>query len=62
MHMHRRDFVQLSLASLAASTFPRAVKSSETAKLRELVHSKGLFFGTAVSDSQLQCVLEPQFQ
>jgi endo-1,4-beta-xylanase len=51
--MHRRDFVQLSLASLAASALPSSLKSAEIPKLRELARSKGLFFGTAVSDSQL---------
>jgi endo-1,4-beta-xylanase len=52
--MHRRNFVQLSLASLAAATFPLTVKSAETPKLRELAHSKSLYFGTAVSDAQLK--------
>lgn len=52
--MQRRDFLQLSVATLAASSFPGALKSAEIPKLRELAHSKGLFFGTAVSDSQLK--------
>jgi endo-1,4-beta-xylanase len=52
--MHRRDFLQLSVSALAASSFPLSLKSAETPKLRELAHSKGLFFGTAVSDSQLK--------
>jgi endo-1,4-beta-xylanase len=52
--MHRRDFLQLSLVSLAASALPASLKSAELPKLRELAHSKGLFFGTAVSDSQLR--------
>jgi endo-1,4-beta-xylanase len=49
--MNRRDFVQLSLSTLAASALP---PSPELPKLRELARSKGLFFGTAVSDSQLK--------
>src|SRR5580658_2007070 len=51
--MHRRDFLQLSLSALAASAFPHSQKAAEIPKLRELAHSKGLFFGTAVSDPQL---------
>lgn len=51
--MHRRDFVQLFLTSLAASVLPPSLHSAELPKLRELARSKGLFFGTAVSDSQL---------
>src|SRR5580704_4637801 len=52
--MRRRDFVQLSLGTLAASSFPLCSHAAEIPKLRELAHSKGLNFGTAVSDSQLQ--------
>jgi endo-1,4-beta-xylanase len=52
--MRRRDFLQLSLSTLAASTFPICSSAAETPKLRELAHSKGLFFGAAVSDSQLK--------
>lgn len=51
--MQRRDFVQLSLSTLATSAFPVALKSAQIPKLREIARSKGLFFGTAVSDSQL---------
>src|SRR5580704_9632352 len=51
--MHRRDFVQLSLSTLAASAFPPTSRAAELPKLQELALSKGLFFGTAVSDSQL---------
>src|SRR5580704_2706304 len=52
--MRRRDFVQLSLSTFAASAFPLSSNAPEIPKLRELAHSKGLFFGTAVSDSQLK--------
>jgi endo-1,4-beta-xylanase len=52
--MRRRDFVQLSLSTLAASTFPLCSNSTEIPKLREVAHSKGLYFGAAVSDSQLR--------
>ncbi len=56
--MHRRDFVQLSLSTLAASAFPPTSRAAELPKLQELALSKGLFFGTAVSDSQLR---RPEF-
>jgi endo-1,4-beta-xylanase len=52
--MHRRDFVQLSLGTLTASTFPLYSNAAEIPELREIAHSKGLYFGTAVSDSQLK--------
>jgi endo-1,4-beta-xylanase len=56
--MRRRDFVQLSLGTLAASRFPLCSNAAETPKLREAAHSKGMLFGTAVSDSQLK---RPEF-
>src|ERR1700721_1133183 len=52
--MRRRNFVQLSLGTLAATSFPLCSNAAETPKLREVAHSKGLYFGTAVSDSQLK--------
>jgi endo-1,4-beta-xylanase len=52
--MRRRDFVQWTLGTLAASSFPLCSHAAEIPKLRELAHSKGLNFGTAVSDSQLK--------
>ena len=52
--MNRREFVQLSLTSLAASALPHPQKSTEIPKLRETARSKGLLFGTAVSDPQLK--------
>jgi endo-1,4-beta-xylanase len=52
--MQRRDFLQLSVSALAASAFSSSSHAAEIPKLRELAHSKGLFFGTAVSDSQLR--------
>ena len=52
--MRRRDFVQLSLGTLAASTLPRCSSAAEIPKLREIARSKGLLFGSAVSDSQLK--------
>jgi endo-1,4-beta-xylanase len=51
--MHRRNFLQLSLSTLAASALSSSSRAAELPKLRELAHSKGLYFGTAVSDSQL---------
>src|SRR5580704_7244543 len=51
--MRRRDFVQLSLGTLAASSFPLCSHAAELPNLRDPARSKGLFFGTAVSDSQL---------
>src|SRR5271163_2686340 len=51
--MRRRNFLKLSLASLASSALPSSAGSAEIPKLREIAHSKGLYFGTAVSDSQL---------
>jgi endo-1,4-beta-xylanase len=52
--MQRREFVQLTLGTLAASTLPLCSKAAEIPKLREIAHSRGLLFGTAVSDSQLR--------
>jgi endo-1,4-beta-xylanase len=52
--MRRRSFVQLSLGALAASALPLSLKAAEIAKLRALAATKGLFFGTAVSDRQLK--------
>ena len=51
--MRRRDFIQLSLSTVAASALPSSSHSAEIPKLREFARSKGLYFGTAVSDSQL---------
>ena len=51
--MHRRNFLRLSLASLAAPVLHSQPGTSEIPRLRELALSKGLFFGAAVSDSQL---------
>jgi endo-1,4-beta-xylanase len=50
--MHRRDFLRLSFGSLAASALPQQ-PPSPIPSLRKLALSKSLFFGTAVSDSQL---------
>jgi endo-1,4-beta-xylanase len=52
--MHRRNFLQLSLAGLTTSALPSRARASESTKLGELAISKGLLFGTAVSDSQLK--------
>jgi endo-1,4-beta-xylanase len=52
--MHRRNFLQLSLSTLAASTFPSSSPAADTPKLPEIARSKGLYFGSAVSDSQLR--------
>jgi len=52
--MRRRNFLQLSLGTLAASTLPLRSNATEIPKLREIAHSKNLYFGTAVSDSQLK--------
>jgi endo-1,4-beta-xylanase len=51
--MHRRSFLHLSLASLTATALRSASGTAEIPKLRELALSRGLFFGAAVSDSQL---------
>lgn len=51
--MRRRDFLQLSLSTLATSAFPLSSNATEIPKLREIALAKGLLFGTAVSDSQL---------
>jgi endo-1,4-beta-xylanase len=50
--MHRRHFLQLSVSSLAASSFFQQ-PASPIPSLRQLALAKSLFFGTAVSDSQL---------
>ncbi len=52
--MHRRNFLQLSAATLAASAFPSSARPTEIPHLRDLAKSKSLLFGTAVSDSQLR--------
>ena len=51
--MHRRDFLQLSLSSLAASALPWQQRPAQFPRLRDLAIAKGIFFGSAVSDSQL---------
>jgi endo-1,4-beta-xylanase len=48
--MHRRDFLQLSAAALAASALPQ----QQIPKLRDLARQKNLLFGSAVSDSHLE--------
>src|SRR5271163_2173524 len=52
--MQRREFLQLSTSAIVASAFSSSSHAAEIPKLREIAHSKGLFFGTAVSDSQLK--------
>lgn len=49
--MDRRNFLQLSLSAIATTAIP---SPRELPKLRELAHSKGLLFGSAVSDPQLK--------
>jgi endo-1,4-beta-xylanase len=56
--MRRRSFLQLSLCALAASALPQSLRAVEIAKLRELAATKGLHFGTAVSERQLK---RPEF-
>lgn len=51
--MHRRDFLQLSISSLAASAIPWQQRPVQFPRLRDLAIAKGLFFGSAVSDPQL---------
>lgn len=51
--MDRRNFLQLSLTALAASAVPRFAVAEELPSLREIAASKGLLFGSAVSDRQL---------
>src|SRR5271168_388996 len=52
--MRRRNFIQLSLSGLVAGGLQTSpLRVAEIPKLREIAHSKGLYFGTAVSDSQL---------
>ena len=51
--MHRRSFLQLSLAAAAGSALPSSLKAVPLESLHELAASKGLFFGSAVSDPQL---------
>ncbi len=52
--MHRRDFIQLSLSTVAAAALPSSARPAEIPKLRELAAHRKLFFGSAVSDSQLR--------
>src|SRR5271169_1079756 len=52
--MQRREFLQLSVSALTATAFSSSLRAAEIPKLREIAHSKGLFLGTAVSDSQLK--------
>jgi endo-1,4-beta-xylanase len=56
--MLRRSFVQVSLGALAASALPFRFEGAELAKLGEIAATKGLLFGTAVSDRQLK---RPEF-
>ncbi|MGB6962423.1 MAG: endo-1,4-beta-xylanase, partial [Candidatus Acidiferrum sp.] len=51
--MRRRDFLHLSLNTLAASILPQSLKSAALPNLRELAAHRKLLFGSAVSDSQL---------
>jgi endo-1,4-beta-xylanase len=51
--MQRRTFLQLSAGALAASAFPGSLRAQEIAKLRELAATTGLYFGSAVSFSQM---------
>lgn len=51
--MHRRHFLQLSLATAASPAIPFAQLPPQVPHLRELALSKGLFFGSAVSDAEL---------
>lgn len=56
--MRRRQFLQLSLSAAASSAIPFAQRPPQIPHLRELALSKGLFFGSAVSDPQLH---RPEF-
>jgi len=51
--MHRREFLQLSLGAVAAAASAQQQPPSPIPRLRDLALSRSLFFGTAVSDSQL---------
>ena len=51
--MHRRDFLQVSISSLAASALEWQQRPVQFPRLRDLAIAKGLFFGSAVSDPQL---------
>jgi endo-1,4-beta-xylanase len=55
--MNRRAFLQLSTAAFAASALQKQ-PPSPIPRLRDLALSRSLFFGTAVSDSQLH---RPEF-
>jgi endo-1,4-beta-xylanase len=52
--MHRRDFLQRSLAALAATTIPSPSHAADLPRLRDLAHTKNLLFGSAISDPQLK--------
>jgi endo-1,4-beta-xylanase len=52
--MHRRDFLQRSLAALAATTIASSSHAADLPKLRDLAQTKNLLFGTAISDPQLK--------
>lgn len=56
--MHRRDFLQLSVGTLTSSIVPFSQRAPQIPHLRELALSKGLFFGSAVSDPRLH---RPEF-
>lgn len=56
--MRRRHFLQLSLATAASSAIPFSQRPPQIPHLRELALAKSLFFGSAVSDSQLH---RPEF-
>ena len=49
--MRRREFLQLSLRAMAAASLPSPIG---IVRLRELARSRGLLFGSAVSDPQLK--------
>jgi endo-1,4-beta-xylanase len=52
--MDRRTFLQLSLGTLAASTFSIPLQAGDSGTLREIAASRNLLFGAAVSDPQLK--------
>jgi endo-1,4-beta-xylanase len=52
--MHRRHFLQHSLAALAATTIPYSSQATQLPKLRDAAQSKNLLFGAAISDPQLK--------
>ena len=51
--MDRRNLLQLSLTAFAACALPRFAAAEALPSLREIAASKGLLFGSAVSDRQL---------